>query len=204
MHGGVRRIPFSLLDHVRYLLDGDAGGRLASALSGKIELRPWTYFFNWPPPRNPNWFQEVSVSLFDLGVFVRISFILYLRNFTYYGEFTWIGKLEMVCLSQRVDMCQIIFLEISRWRLNYLYYLNYSSIPLPTFHAKSLKPSIIGGFYDLSTWSSTILSTSMFIPVAGALRRCVIACCQQWHLPERPPAEEIHATFLPVKNSRRF
>ena len=44
----------------------------------------------------------------------------------------------------------------------------------------------------------------MFIPVAGALRRCVIACCQQWHLPERPPAEEIHATFLPVKNSRRF
>jgi hypothetical protein len=44
----------------------------------------------------------------------------------------------------------------------------------------------------------------MFIPVAGALRRCVIACCQQWHLPERPPIGEIHATFLPVKNSRRF
>jgi hypothetical protein len=44
----------------------------------------------------------------------------------------------------------------------------------------------------------------MFIPVAGALGWRVIACCQQWHLPERPPIEEIHATFLPVENSRRF
>jgi hypothetical protein len=103
-----------------------------------------------------------------------------------------------------VDICKIIFLEISISRLNSLYYLNYSLIPLPTFHAKSLKPLIIRGFYDLSTWSSTILSTSMFIPAACALRWCVLACFQQWPLPERPPAEEIHTTFLSVENSRRF
>jgi hypothetical protein len=44
----------------------------------------------------------------------------------------------------------------------------------------------------------------MLILVAGALRRCVIACFQQWLLPERPPMEEIRATFLPAENSRRF
>jgi hypothetical protein len=69
----------------------------------------------------------------------------------------WIGKPEMVCLSQWVDMFQIIFPEISMSRLSFLYYLNYSLIPLPNNHAKSLKSSIIDGFYDSSTWSSTIL-----------------------------------------------
>ena len=44
----------------------------------------------------------------------------------------------------------------------------------------------------------------MLIPVAGALRRCVVACFQQGPLPERPPIEEIHATFLSIENSRRF
>ena len=48
--------------------------------------------------------------------------------------------------------------------------LNYSLIPLPKIRAKSLKPSISDGFYDLSTWSPTILSTSMLIHFAGALR----------------------------------
>jgi len=64
--------------------------------------------------------------LFRLGVFVKISFILYLRNSIYYGELIWIGKPEMVCLSHLVDMFQIIFLEISMSRLTFLYYLNYS------------------------------------------------------------------------------
>jgi hypothetical protein len=44
----------------------------------------------------------------------------------------------------------------------------------------------------------------MLIPVAGALGWCVIACFQQCLLRERPPIEEIHATFLPVENSRSF
>jgi hypothetical protein len=44
----------------------------------------------------------------------------------------------------------------------------------------------------------------MLIPVAGALGWCVVACFQQCLLRERPPIEEIHATFLPVENSRSF
>ena len=129
---------------------------------------------------------------------------MYLRNYSYFGKFSSGGKLEMVCLSHWVDMFQIIFLEIWMLRLNSLCYLNYSWILLPKINAKSLKSSIIDGFHDSSTWSSTILSTSLLIPVAGALRRCVVACFQQWPLLERPPAEEGRATFLSIENSRRF
>jgi hypothetical protein len=71
-------------------------------------------------------FRGLSVSLFDPGVLIKNNFTLCLRNSSYSGEFTWIGKPEMVCLSHWVDMFQIIFFEISVSRLNFLYYLNYS------------------------------------------------------------------------------
>ena len=45
MHGGIRRSSFSLLDHVRKILDGDAGGRLASALPGEIKYTIWDLLF---------------------------------------------------------------------------------------------------------------------------------------------------------------
>jgi hypothetical protein len=45
MHGGFRRISFSLPDHDRQLLDADADERLASALSGEIRDTIWDLLF---------------------------------------------------------------------------------------------------------------------------------------------------------------
>jgi hypothetical protein len=44
----------------------------------------------------------------------------------------------------------------------------------------------------------------LLIPVTRTLRRCVIACFQQWTLSEWPPVEVSRTTFLRIENSRRF
>ena len=81
-------------------------------MGGESEIRPETWLFQLSLSPKSRLISGAVNVLSDIGVLVKISFILYLRNSSYSGEFSSVGKLEMVCLSHWVDMFQIIFLEI--------------------------------------------------------------------------------------------